>query len=266
MSAIVNAAGDIDFEQVLPVQSRFPGEDGWQDVSAERAVERALVYVNACPLPKAVIADQLQWLTIASKFRWPEPGHSIYMLPGNDREKMVVLCERLGRVFLDYLLERGRPSTPSATEKFVADCQRMLVAYLRTGYKHSIDARAELWGCGRNAVQDLWVIRPNGRTARAIFNTAWSSPTKVFLAWSAKCPDAKIVVRFADEDRPRNAGKMMFLAGEIVVRQETPVSSSATWPVDVRNRWYAFAGRVWRERLENTPKAQKPLDGAAGVE
>lgn len=68
------------------------------------------------------------------------------------------------------------------------------------------------WGTKWNAYD----INENPEHGHIQFDTAWSPPLPVFVALSAKFPNVKILIEYADEDIGNNCGEFELLSGEVV--------------------------------------------------
>lgn len=83
-----------------------------------------------------------------------------------------------------------------------------------TGYSDWYDWSRDNWGTKWNAYGQ----RLEGDAVS--FETAWSAPEPVIRMLSAQFPEARLILEYADEDIGRNAGKLVFRAGELIGKAE----------------------------------------------
>jgi len=100
-------------------------------------------------------------------------------------------------------------STPASRE----DVQMVITAlslWLNHGHLYWYPWSLEHWGTKWNAYSQTI----EDESLR--FDTAWSTPKKIFMALSAKHPEHEIKVSFADEDFGANCGVLTLKGGEII--------------------------------------------------
>lgn len=84
------------------------------------------------------------------------------------------------------------------------------------GASNWYDWAIQNWGTKWNAYSHYVPEQHSETEIEWSFETAWSCPEPVFEQLAAQYPDAKIVIRYADEDLGSNCGILIYKEGELV--------------------------------------------------
>ena len=153
-----------------------------------------------------------------------------------DRVKKIALymCRELFNPSLRNEIVREYDSMPiEKKEAFTNEARVFLHNIAEYGHGTGYRWRLENWNTKWNACSTQ---RMDENTL--CFETAWSVPTKVFVALSQKFPNIKFECRYADEDTGYNCGRFSVINGEFV-DEFNPKGGS--------NEAYEFSLSIWKE-------------------
>jgi len=116
---------------------------------------------------------------------------------------------------------------------------RAMQNHMECGYMYWYDWRQDNWDTKWGAYD---CSKHDVSAGTISFDTAWSTPYKVFRAWSKKFPDAVIEIIFADEDTGSNCGTYIVKGGEVISEDLAPRWDEMT-EAD-KAKWTEFAFNV----------------------
>lgn len=151
--------------------------------------------------------------------------NKVIAYPGKDSfDGVLCSAERYAKVAVNYPVsnsqfmgrldmiarQEGIPSNMQGEEK--AQFDEMVDNYTKHGYLHVMDFNTKEWGTKWNACQSSY----DEQTGELSFETAWSCPEPVLIAWSKMFPDEVIAIKYADEDIGSNCGTFSLKDGEAI--------------------------------------------------
>lgn len=99
---------------------------------------------------------------------------------------------------------------PEKRDEFLAQCEQAKQNIKKYGFKDWYDWRIANWGTKWNAYDFKFISEDT-----FMFNTAWSTPDRIWEAIAKQYPELQFNIKYADEDAGYNAGEIGINSGEV---------------------------------------------------
>jgi hypothetical protein len=173
----------------------------------------------------------------------PFPGQWTYDGVFRDAEEMAEIV--IGRPVHEHPLiahlqheSREKANVAQLSDESFEQFIQMLRNHRTCGHLHNMDFARAVWGTKWNACES----KVDTEAGTAEFQTAWSCPKPLLMAWSKRFPRDVIYVRYADEDIGSNCGLFQLENGLVLEDDIAPRWDSMS--EQLRKHWMVFARDV----------------------